>query len=243
MSANIRLFEVGGHIRDHLMGVDSKDVDYAVEADSFDAMLNWITETHAKVFLSTPDKFTVRALIGDGERVGTSNLVRDYVLCRKEGPYSDGRRPDWVSPGTFEDDIMRRDFTVNALARMVGTDDIIDIVGGINDINTRTLRCVGSAHERFSEDSLRIIRAIRFIVTKGFAPNREIEKILMSGEYAASLRSISTNRKREELTKCFKQHTPAMLKFMSSIHPSYIDAIFTVDSGESLWLLPTMAGR
>lgn len=239
--AKVRLFEVGGHIRDHLMGIESNDIDYAVEAESYEAMDEWVTETHAKVFLRTPDKYTIRALAKPGEgktayEAHKKNLVRDYVLCRKEGPYSDGRRPDWVEVGTFEDDIMRRDFTVNALAREVGSDEIIDIVGGVEDIKQRRLRAVGSAYERFQEDSLRVIRAIRFIVTKGFMPDRDIEEILLSGEFADRLSAVSSNRRREEMLKCMRQFTPAMIRYLGSIHPRYSDAIFE----DGLWLMPTL---
>ena len=235
--SSIKLFEVGGHIRDGIMNIESNDIDYCVEASSFGAMLQWVTNTHEKVFLVTPEKFTVRALFSKGD-------VRDYVLCRKEGPYSDGRRPDWVKVGTFEDDILRRDFSVNGLAREVGTEDIIDIVGGIEDIKNRRLRCIGSAYDRFSEDSLRIIRAIRFIVVKGFHPDREIEDILFIGDFAEKLSSVSVNRRREELMKCMRTHTPEMIKFLGSVSPRYIDAIFQPDSldNENLWLMPTTKG-
>jgi len=250
---SVKLYEVGGHIRDHLMGVVSNDIDYCVEAESYEEMKAWILSTHAKIFVETPDKYTIRAL-AKKEGVTTAygahkaNLVRDYVLCRKEGPYSDGRRPDWVKPGTFEDDILRRDFTVNALARAVDSEEIIDIVGGLEDIRHMRLRCVGAAHERFEEDSLRIIRAIRFIVTKGFSPDNEIESILHSGEFASSLSAVSTNRRRDEMLKCMKHHTPAMIRFLGTIHPWYTDAIFESvirEDGETddLWLMPTIKER
>ena len=242
---SIRLFEVGGHIRDHLMGAESNDIDYCVEAKSYEAMKDWIMETHEKIFLETPDKFTIRALTKPDSEANKLRRVRDYVLCRREGPYSDGRRPDWVEPGTFKDDLLRRDFTINALAREVGSDEIIDIVGGIDDIKFRRLRCVGSASDRFEEDSLRIIRAIRFIVTKGFRPDKEIESILMSGEFANKLSAVSVNRRRDELLKCMIKCTPAMIMFLGSIHPHYTDALFKSntrddDTVDSLWLEPTM---
>lgn len=246
--SEIRIFEVGGHIRDGLMGLESNDIDYCVEAESYDAMKAWIEETHpnrkgmdTSIFLETPDKFTIRAVKGPGD-------VRDYVLCRIEGPYSDGRRPDWVEMGTFEDDILRRDFTVNALAREAGTEEIIDIVGGLEDIRTKRLRCVGAAYERFEEDSLRILRAIRFIVAKGFRPDNEIERILLDGSFAAKLSCVSVNRRRDEMLKCMKGHTPQMIRFLGQIHPSYTDAIFDSvvrEDGkvDNLWLLPTMKGK
>lgn len=228
----MRLFEVGGHIRDELMGIESNDIDYTVEADSYESMRDWVFSSHEKVFFETPDKFTIRALKSKGD-------ARDYVLARKEGPYSDGRRPDWVKPGTIEDDLARRDFTVNALAREVDTSEIMDLFGGVEDIKTKTLRAVGSAHDRFEEDSLRVLRAIRFIVTKGFSPDEEIRQILDSGTFSDKLSSVSTERIREELLKCMKFDTPATIMFLSSIHSSFTDAIFS----NGLWLEPTMKSR
>ena len=106
----IRLFEVGGSIRDELMGIDNPpDRDFCAEAPSWEALENWCFEKMKKVFLVTPEFFTIRGMMPNGTAI-------DVVMCRKDGPSSDGRHPDHVEPGTLLDDLARRDFTVNAMA-------------------------------------------------------------------------------------------------------------------------------
>ncbi len=102
----VKIYLVGGSIRDQLLGLKSKDLDYAVEAGSYEEMRDYIKE-NGKIFLETPEYLTIRAHLKNGEPA-------DFVLCRKDGEYSDGRRPDKVTPGTLYDDLARRDFTVNA---------------------------------------------------------------------------------------------------------------------------------
>src|SRR5687768_11467708 len=104
---DIRFFRVGGCVRDELLGIESKDIDFAVEADSFEAMRDAVHARCSKVFLETPEFLTIRGLDPDIGAV-------DFVLCRKDGPTKDGRRPEFVEPGTILDDLARRDFTVNA---------------------------------------------------------------------------------------------------------------------------------
>ena len=128
----VELFAVGGIVRDHLIGVKSKDVDLScvVTGGSTDPLLA-LDELAAvldaqgfEVFVTTPDKFTCRAKVPRDHPIAKwGSNTADFVLARKDGPYSDGRRPDFVEIGTFEDDIARRDFTVNALAVAAGEDE------------------------------------------------------------------------------------------------------------------------
>jgi len=113
-SKMIKLFEVGGHVRDGLLGIKSKDIDMAVEAPSWEAMREFVKHNTKKIFLEKEEFLTIRAMGHDG-------LPKDFVLCRKDGAYSDGRRPDTVEAGTIFDDLARRDFTVNAIAKEVTT--------------------------------------------------------------------------------------------------------------------------
>src|SRR5689334_19330699 len=99
----VKLYKVGGYVRDQVLGLKSKDIDYAVEAESYDAMKNHLIEKGAKIYLEQPQYFTIRGKLNDEDA--------DFVLCRKEGKYSDGRRPDTVEIGTIYDDLARRDFT------------------------------------------------------------------------------------------------------------------------------------
>ena len=226
----IKIYEVGGSIRDSFLGKENKDLDYSVEAPSFEDMLKHIEDTHKKVFLVKPEYLTVRAQGMDG-------LARDYVMCRKDGSYSDQRRPDSVEIGTIYDDLARRDFTVNAIAKDVQTGVLIDPHGGVADLKRGLLRTVGSARARFNEDPLRLLRAMRFAITKGLELDPAIVVFLQSSSSADKIKTVSEERIREELYKCFKFSTPKTIHFLSE-HCSerMIEVLF---DDTDIWLKPT----
>lgn len=193
---NIKLFEVGGAVRDRIMGIAPKDIDYAVEAPSWEAMREYIIGKGGTIFLESPKYFTMRAKLPN---IGGA----DFVLCRKDGIYKDGRHPESVEVGTIYDDLARRDFTMNAIARDVETGGNLDPYGGIKDIEDREIRFVGSPEARLAEDKLRAFRAIRFAVTKSFEIDQQtFEAILRISPHTFG--GVSTERIREELLKMFK---------------------------------------
>lgn len=228
----IKMFEVGGHVRDSLLGIKSKDIDIAVEASGWEEMREFVSANSNKVFLEKPEFFTIRAIWSDGE-------AKDFVLCRKDGPSSDSRHPDFVLPGTIFDDLARRDFTVNAIAREVDTGNIIDPFNGRVDLNDKILRCVGNAKERLEEDSLRLIRAIRFSITKGFFPDKVLLGELGNSFWAEKLSSVSTERIREELHKCFVFNTQNTMTFLNEHVSNDIISVMFKD----IWLKPTSERR
>lgn len=200
---------VGGAVRDKLLGLDPKDLDYCVEAPSYEDMEQWVLDKGGTIFPVPNAKanFTIRCKIG--------NEAADFVLCRKEGPYSDGRRPDFVEQGTLFDDLQRRDFTVNAMAICQKTGEVHDPFGGQSDLKDNLLVCVGSAKLRFTEDYLRIVRAMRFCIVKGFELDDDIEDCLRDEGMVANLSKISAERIYEELKKCFEYSTAETLKFLN----------------------------
>ena len=226
----IKLYEVGGHVRDSILGLQSKDIDYAVEAPSFQDMLDWVTSTHRNVFLVTPEFFTVRAQAQDGK-------VRDYVLCRKDGLYKDGRHPENVEKGTIFDDLARRDFTINAMA-LDEKGQLLDPYNGKQDLHARILRCVGSPKERFAEDSLRILRAIRFATRFYMTLDLDLEVQLRSIYWAKSISLLPADRIREELCKSFATDTGKTLEYLSILHPCTRDELW-----KKVWLKPTTEGK
>lgn len=238
----LRIFEVGGSIRDEVCNITRKgtaDRDFCVECEGgWDEMLAWCHEHMGKIFLVTPEFLTVRGIL--------SGQAIDLVLCRKDGASSDGRHPDEVEPGTLEDDLKRRDFTVNALAREVDPDtlepvgSIVDLFGGIEDCETHTLRCVGSLEDRFQEDGLRALRALRFWITKGMHPDEEMALAFMDDSWAKFLEeTVSKERIREELQKCFEHDTVRTIATFGTLHPAWLDACF----GSGIWLKPTVGRR
>lgn len=227
----IKYYLVGGAVRDKILGLKSKDMDYAVEAESYDAMKADIIARGGEIFLETPQYFTIRAKL---PKLGAA----DFVLCRKDGAYSDGRRPDSVERGTIYDDLARRDFTMNAIAEDADTGEVIDPHNGRFDIENKLISCVGSAEVRFEEDALRMLRAIRFAITKDFQIDWNIYSILKEAEFANKLKNVSVERIREELIKCFKHNTPATLIMLRTFH----NIEYVIFNNPKLILIPTIQG-
>lgn len=222
----VEIYEVGGAVRDGFIGVKNKDVDYAVEANSYSDMVSWIIYNGGQIYLEKPEYFTVRARV--------KNIDADFVLCRKDGEYADGRHPESVTVGSIYDDLARRDFTMNAIARNVRTGEIIDPHSGVEDIRRKFIRCVGDCNDRFQEDSLRILRALRFSITKNFFMDLEISNTFESIYWMNRLSLVSEERIREEITKMFSYNTPYCIRYFGS-RPLLADACF----GNNIWLKPT----
>lgn len=232
-------YEVGGCVRDELLGLNPKDIDYTVEAESFDHLSTWLRAHNFEVFLETPQYFTIRARFSkhlttfNGREV--KGLTADFVLARKEGNYTDGRHPDEVVMGTIYDDLARRDFTVNAIAKG-HRGEYIDPWNGREDLAKGILRAVGFAEDRLHEDALRALRAIRFSVTKGFTLDAELSDALRSEWLPPLLGSVSAERRREELSKAFKADTLATLEALRLTSPAFMEAVFS----DGLRLKPTL---
>ena len=145
----------GGAVRDRLLGVAPNDVDVATSARP---------EEVAALF---PDSRFVGAAFGV-VLVRVNDQSIEVATFRSEGPYLDGRRPSAVRFATEEEDVRRRDFTVNGLLLDPATGEVIDHVGGRRDLEARILRAIGDPHERFREDHLRLLRAVRFAAQLGF---------------------------------------------------------------------------
>ncbi len=236
----MQMFEVGGCVRDEILGIPSKDIDFSVvltdfevgacgggvPGDAFATMRKRLTSLGFEIFVETPEFLTIRARFpkGDAKHKG---LTADFVLARKESEYSDGRRPDRVQPGRLIDDLRRRDFKMNAIAKD-SNGALIDPFGGLLDIEDRIISCVGDPRDRIiKEDALRGLRAIRFSITKDFEICNSVLTVLQSDEFRLALRSISTERIQGELDKAFKVDTAATLKLLAQLR--LVDTIFGRD--------------
>ena len=223
----VRYWIVGGVVRDQILGKQSKDVDFAVEASSYEAMKANLVSKGVEIYLETPEFFTIR-----GNHPKYKGV--DYVLCRKDGQYKDGRHPERVERGTIFDDLARRDFTMNALAVEDATSArIVDPYGGKNDIQQKIIRCVGNPDDRFGEDALRILRAVRFAVKLGFEIEDQTSLAMIKHSEKVSL--LPFDRIREELHKSFVCDTVKTIKMLSQY--GLLELIFSKDC--NLWLMPT----
>jgi tRNA nucleotidyltransferase (CCA-adding enzyme) len=233
------IFPVGGCVRDDFLGLRSKDVDFTAVGISddvkamevggaFKALHDALEEEGFTIFLEQAEFATIRAKFPEDTSSFHFPGIKtvDFVLARKEGPYSDGRRPDWVKVGTLEDDLRRRDFTINALAKRAdGT--VIDLFGGMEDLKNKNLRFVGEPQDRIREDALRIMRAVRFTVTKGFRMDDATRKAICSPTSIALLRMISEERRAAELDSMFAFSTMTALDVIGGLPRPLVDSMFS----------------
>lgn len=181
-------YAVGGCVRDSLRGVEPHDWDFTTSAPPPD--IERVFADHQTV--SVGKKYGTVAVIVEGE-------LYEITTFRVDGEYSDARHPDEVRfSEKLSDDLARRDFTVNAMAYN-DEEGLIDLYGGMEDISNGVIRCVGDPQQRFSEDALRILRALRFAATLGFTIEPQTSEAIL--RQRRLLTDISSERIREELLK------------------------------------------
>ena len=239
-----QIYRVGGCVRDKLLGLDSKDIDFTFVLDDertvdegFAIMTDWLNDNEFTIFLSTPECFTIRAKFPKGHE--NEGMVADFVLARKEVGYEEGTRRPILEIGTLEDDLIRRDFTVNALAEAEdGT--IIDLFGGQEHLKQMLLVTPTNPVVTFMEDPLRVLRAFRFTITKGFKMRDDLELAVTHPAVWTKMQEVvSAQRIREELHKCFKADTMMSLQMLfalESVQPGVVEKILLQDG---MWLKPT----
>jgi len=230
-----QFYEVGGCVRDSLLGLNSKDVDFSVVAapglfqtalEAFEALLVRLQGEGFKVFEAKPDFLTIRAQVAPGSPLRERTNVADFVLARRDGPYSDGRRPDWVKPGTLLDDLSRRDFSSGAIAKAIDG-SLIDPFGGVSDVENKILRFVGNPEQRIREDGIRTLRGLRFQITKGLVPDPETYSALRSELAIEMLKCVSKERVREELNKMFTTSTIDTLRLLQTLPDNMVETLFS----------------
>jgi poly(A) polymerase len=238
-----KIFEVGGKVRDELLGLKSKDVDFAFVLTSeeaagksidqaFDFMRDWMQEMGFQIFLSTPDCLTIRA------KFFNSKQTADFVLARRELKYMPGTRKPIVMPGSLEDDLQRRDFTVNAIARSE-RGELVDLFDGQKDLSDKVLRTPLDPMVTLADDPLRALRAVRFTVKLGFRMAPDLVEALHNPELPELMAVVSTDRVREELAKVMKADTWATLKLLQQL-PEALARDWLERPG--MWLMPTVKG-
>ena len=189
-------YAVGGCVRDALMGKEPHD--YDITTSALPEEVKGIFSDNYRV-IETGIKHGTVTVISDGHPI-------EITTYRIDGEYKDNRRPESVKfSGNLADDLGRRDFTVNALVYS-DKSGIIDLFGGIDDLENRVLRCIGNPHDRFCEDALRILRALRFSAQLDF----DIDKNTADAIHGLKelLKNISAERIREELIKFFGSEYP-----------------------------------
>lgn len=208
--AGYEAYVVGGCVRDSILGRSPDD---------------WDITTSAK-----PEevKALFRRTVDTGLIHGTVTVMLDkegfeVTTYRVDGEYEDGRHPKEVSfTASLEEDLKRRDFTINAMAYNPKR-GLVDLFGGVQDMENRIIRCVGNPLERFTEDALRILRAVRFSAQLGFSIEGETLKAI--SVLAPNLKYVSAERIQVEL-----------LKLLVSPHPDYLRIAY--EAGITKEILP-----
>lgn len=179
---------VGGYVRDYLLGNTSNDIDICTNATPKELK---------EIFLDAlvpPDDY--------GSIIVTFNNIQFSITTfRREHSYLDHRHPDEVQyVDNLYQDLLRRDFTINSIC-MDKDENIIDLLHGKDDMNKKFIRTIGNSDQKFSQDALRILRAIRFATTLDFCLTDDVNKAIT--KHKKLLSSLSYERKREELDKIF----------------------------------------
>jgi poly(A) polymerase len=185
-AAGYQAFLAGGCVRDALLGKTPKDYDIATDARP-EAVQELFSHT-----LPVGSQFGVILVVLEREAFAVSTF-------RYDGPYLDGRHPSHVRYGSLEEDILRRDFTVNGMMYDPERDAVIDLVEGQKDLDRRIIRAIGAPEERFQEDRLRMVRAVRFAASLGFTIEENTRRAIQA--QAPGIARIAWERTGEEITR------------------------------------------
>lgn len=240
------LYKIGGVIRDKLMGIKSKDIDYTFvfknidpkikPEEYFNRMKKCLIQMGVTIWQERPDCYTIRGNNGQEDV--------DYVLARKETYPDTTSRIPIVQMGTLYDDQLRRDFRINTIAEDE-SGNLIDPFDGIKDIKNKILRCPIDAKTSFNDDPLRMLRALRFAITKGFIISADIDDVICQdvAMWDKFKTVVSRERIRDEIYKMMKHDTVNTMKLLNEIDMfsdiNILERIFEND----LWLEPTNKKR
>jgi poly(A) polymerase len=214
------LYLVGGCVRDELLARPTNDYDFTTDAEPH--------EIKPLVHAAGAD-----ALYTVGERFGTigaifGNLRAEITTYRAESYTPGSRKPEVTFGRSLEDDLSRRDFTINAMARPAGGGDLVDPFGGLADLDAQIVRAVGNPDERFGEDPLRLLRGIRFAAQFQF--HIEPDTRASIARSADQLRNISAERIAAEVNKMLLTSRPSVpirelcdLGLMRHIVPEFLE--------------------
>lgn len=243
--AGFEAYLVGGCVRDLLMDVEPKDWDVTTNAKPEEIIGLFEKTVYENDFGTVGvyvSRLSAKALASADETNVSRETLRviEVTPYRIEAKYSDFRHPDEIKfSNKLEDDLKRRDFTINAMA-LSSNGRLIDTFEGLKDIKNKTLRTVGNSDERFREDALRMLRAVRFAMQFNFSVSHEtMESILKNADL---IKKISPERVRDEFVKIIMSENPAsgivmLQKFnlLKNIIPELEEGIGCEQLGEHIY--------
>ena len=198
-----KAYIVGGFVRDYLLGINSNDIDITTNATPKE-----LQEIFDNACIPSTDYGAVT--------INNNSIRYEITTFRKEISYTNNRKPEKIEYiDDLYKDLERRDFTINTIC-IDKNGDIIDFLKGRDDLEKKIIKTVGNAMERFEEDSLRILRALRFASSLDFELDNEVKEAIVAKKHL--LKNLSYNRKKEELDKMFsnvnaKKGVELLLKF------------------------------
>lgn len=241
----MKIYSVGGSVRDKLLGLEPKDLDYVVVLDNienitveqgYQKMKQYMVDEGYTIWLETEDMFTIRAKFPKNHKFQGD---ADFVLARKELGYKNNSRRPKIVLGSLFDDLERRDFSINAMAEDE-EGNIIDYFNGIRDLERKVLRTPINPELTFMDDPLRLLRAVRFHITKGFTFSHSILYAMKNPLILSKLEEVvSQERIREEVLKMMQHNTVNSIKVLHTLDTSYCQGILKICFGGDMWLKPT----
>lgn len=201
---DIKLYRVGGFVRDQVMGLESKDLDYLVTNVKYEDLCE-VLSSHFEKIIQTDvgNRMKVINVVAD------NGIAYEFVIPRKDIYGGSGGHTDCHAIGdpsfSVEMDMGRRDYTMNAIAYDVETGEYVDPYNGIDDIKNKIIRCVGKAEERFGEDALRILRGMQFAIRFGFDIDLDTKFNMIRMCMNGALDTITGERVLIELEKAFNK--------------------------------------
>lgn len=224
-NAGFEAYAVGGSVRDLLLGLETKGWDFTTNATPEEILDLFPDSFYDNLFGTVGIKIRKQGQAPASNEKEELEDIYEITTYRSEEGYEDHRHPDKISWGkTLSEDLARRDFTINAIA--FDGKSLIDPYDGQKDLKDKRIRTVGVASERFAEDALRMLRAVRFAARLGFSIEDETAKAITS--HAASLTKISAERIRDEF-----------FKILTATHAA--DAILVLKNlGLLLYILPEL---
>jgi tRNA nucleotidyltransferase/poly(A) polymerase len=231
-----KLYQVGGSVRDELMGIPTNDIDFTIVVEPTEyhpsVVFNQLKdilqkEQHCRIFFTQTSHYTYRTKTTK-DHPKYPNMYVDFTLS-----------VNGDNVGTLEDDLYRRDFTINALAKDPETGEIIDLVGGVSDINNGVIRSVRDVHTMLLNDPIRILRAYRFCTTKNCKLDRHFLLPTIKNFEVGEFKKVELTRLRDELEKWFKANSIGammqMIYHLSMDNPEIFNYIF-----EQIWFRPNI---
>lgn len=226
-------YVVGGSVRDLVLGKTPDDWDITTNATPEE-----IIALYPKTVYE--NRFGTVTVVNEEEPDPTLKTI-EITPFRQEGKYTDKRRPDEIKfSQTIEEDLSRRDFTINALAYSVSTGELIDLYGGVKDLKDKLVQTVGEASERLTEDPLRIMRGVRLACTLDCTIEPKTAEVMR--EHSALIKEIAIERVQIEFNKIIMSSRPMMgvelLKqygLLEHIAPELLEGVGVEQNGEHIY--------